>query len=530
MTGGSAATTRQRLQLVAAGALLAAALVVTNLALWLLSSRGLSLLVTIVSAAALVAAGALAGQVARARREAGQVLAAAAGLAALVAAMLIFLATLVLLLGRLPLRDEKPVLPAALAAAAVAALAFGPLRSRIRTATRRTGFGSRRTPDSVLEAFGDRAAREVPTEELLRQLAESLRDTYGLTGVEVWTRDGTGLTRLLSLPHRAAPLHRLAVDEADTLRRSGVAGESWLRLWLPRLLEGRGDAQVRVAPAGHGSELLAVLLVERPRDGERFRAAEERGLGELVRRLGVVLHNRALDATLQTTLDDLQHTNAELRASRSRLVSAADAERRRIERDIHDGAQQHLAALAVNLGLARQLLGDGSQEPEDVATVAALLEEMQTDVRETIAQVRDLAHGIYPPLLRQAGLPEALRAAATRSPNAVTVGVDGVEGRHEAEVEAALYFCALEALQNIAKHAPDAAATVRLTGGGGLLVLEVADDGPGYDVDAGREADGQGRQNMTDRVGAVGGTVRIETTPGAGTVVRAEVPVPVRAG
>jgi signal transduction histidine kinase len=152
----------------------------------------------------------------------------------------------------------------------------------------------------------------------------------------------------------------------------------------------------------------------------------------------------------------------------------------------------------------------------------------QADVRETIAQVRDLAHGIYPPLLRQAGLPEALHAAATRSPNAVTVEVDGVVARHEADVEAALYFCALEALQNIAKHAPDAAVTVRLAADAGLLVLEVADDGPGYEP--GRASDGQGRQNMTDRVGAVGGTVRLETRPGAGTVVRAEVPVPVRAG
>jgi signal transduction histidine kinase len=152
---------------------------------------------------------------------------------------------------------------------------------------------------------------------------------------------------------------------------------------------------------------------------------------------------------------------------------------------------------------------------------------MQADVRETIAQVRDLAHGIYPPLLRQAGLPDALRAVVQRSPNTVTVEIDGVDGRHEADVEAALYFCCLEALQNIAKHAPDATATVRLVGREGLLVLEVEDDGPGFDVAAG--ADGQGRQNMTDRVGAVGGAVAVETGPGRGTVVRAEVPVAVRA-
>ena len=130
-----------------------------------------------------------------------------------------------------------------------------------------------------------------------------------------------------------------------------------------------------------------------------------------------MLHNRALDAALQTTLDDLRTSNAELSASRSRLVSAADAERRRIERDIHDGAQQHLAALAVNLGLARDGLA-ATDSPDR----RGLLDEMQADVREPIAQVRDLAHGIYPPLLRQAGLPEALRAArgpqpATRSPS-----------------------------------------------------------------------------------------------------------------
>ena len=179
----------------------------------------------------------------------------------------------------------------------------------------------------------------------------------------------------------------------------------------------------------------------------------------------------------------------------------------------------------MNLGLARQLLGG---DPDDAAAVPGLLDEMQADVRETIAQVRDLAHGIYPPLLRQAGLPEALRAAATRSPNAVTVELAGVDGRQEPDVEAALYFCALEALQNIAKHAPDAAATVRLGTSSGLLVLEVEDDGPGYDP--GADAAGQGRQNMTDRVGAVGGTVRVDTVPGRGTVVRAQVPVPVRAG
>jgi signal transduction histidine kinase len=465
----------------------------------------------------------------------------ASAVAALAGAGLVFLAATVLVLGRLPTDPEQAVLPAAFAGALVAAVAFPPLRAGVTAATRRTATAGRRTPESVLEAFGDRAARAVPTEELLRQLAEALRDTYGLTGIEVWTRPehdaaAPALERLIAVPHRAAPVSRLGAVECDAMRRSGVAGEAWLRLWVPGLLEGRADAQVRVAPAVHGAELLALLVLERPRDGERFRAAEERALGETVRRLAVVLHNRALDAALQATLDDLRRTNDELRASRSRLVSAADAERRRIERDIHDGAQQHLAALAVNLGLARQLLGTGSEgskagagsngvaEPDDLAAVGDLLEEMQADVRETIAQVRDLAHGIYPPVLRQAGLPDALRAAAQRSPNQVAVEVDGVVGRQEPEVEAALYFCALEALQNVAKHAPSAAAVVRLGCVGDTLVLEVADDGPGYAPD-GAGTDGQGRQNMTDRLGAVGGSLTLDSGLGRGTRVRAEVPV-----
>jgi signal transduction histidine kinase len=290
-------------------------------------------------------------------------------------------------------------------------------------------------------------------------------------------------------------------------------------MWLPALLVGRGDAQVRVASVMYGSQLLGMFVVERQRESQTLRGGDERTLGELSRRLGVLLHNRALDAALQQSLDDLQRTNEELRASRHRLVSAADAERRRIERDIHDGAQQHLAALAVNLGLARQMLAD---EAEDVTAVRELLDELATGVRATIAEVRDLAHGVYPPLLRQSGLAEALRAAAQRAPVPVTLVADNVE-RESADVEAAVYFCTLEALQNAAKHAPEAAVTMRLTSTDEELTLEVTDDGPGFDPTE-ASATGQGRQNMTDRLGAVGGTVRWESTRGEGTRVVATIP------
>jgi signal transduction histidine kinase len=468
--------------------------------------------------AGLVAAGALAGTTTAVRREAARLLTLAGAVAGVAGATLLAVAVTVLVLGRLPHADEQALVVPAMVGAAAAALAYRPLRAAVSGATRRSTAGLRRTPDDVLQAFGDRAMRSAPVEELLRQLAESLRASLGLDTVEVWTGDNQGLARLLSVPHRGAPVTSLGPADVEVLRRAGVAGESWLALWLPQLLVGRGDAQVRIAPVGHGSDLLGVLVVERPRDGERFRSGDERTLGEVSRRLGIVLHNRALDAALQASLDDLRRTNAELRASRSRLVSAADAERRRIERDIHDGAQQHLAALAVNLGLARQLLAD---ETEDRSTVVDLLAEMTGDVRETIAQVRDLAHGIYPPLLRQAGLPDALRAAAQRSAVPVTVEADGI-GRRIPEVEAALYFCALEALQNVAKHAPGAAATVRLGDTADGLVLEVLDDGPGLAPAA--VGAGQGIQNMTDRLGAVGGTLRWESPPGGGTLLRAVVP------
>jgi signal transduction histidine kinase len=372
----------------------------------------------------------------------------------------------------------------------------------------------------VLEAFGDRAARGTPDEDLLRQLAEALRRELRLESAEVWTRSGDALQRLVAVPSGPAATTMLPGDDLAALRRAGVAGEAWLRTWLPQLVPGREDAQVRLAAARYGGDLLGLVLVQRPRAGERFTPAEERRLGDLVGRLGLALHNRQLDSALQATLDDLRRTNEELRASRTRLVAAADAERRRIERDIHDGAQQHLVALAVNLGLARDMLAD------DATAAAEVLADMAGDLKETIAQLRALAHGIYPPLLREAGLGEALRAAAGRSPQPVEV-VLGELARYGSDVESTVYFCCLEALANSAKHAAGATVRIELAETDGVLGFSVADDGPGYD--ARTTALGQGFQNMTDRLGAVGGTVSWTSSPGAGARVDGQVPVPVAA-
>jgi signal transduction histidine kinase len=369
--------------------------------------------------------------------------------------------------------------------------------------------------------MGDRAGRGVPLEELLLQLAEQLRASLQLRHVEVWTGDGTSLERLLSVPHRTSTLPALQGTALEALARTSVAGPAWLRTWLPDLLVDRDATEVRAVSARHAGGVLGLLVLERGPAAERFGEQDEQLLDEVGRRLGVLLHNRTLDAALTSVLDDLRRANDDLRASRARVVAAADGERRRIERDLHDGAQQHLVALAVNLGLAADLCRD---EP---AAAVELLEAGRQAVRETVQQLRDLAHGIYPTLLTDAGLGPALQAAAARSPSRVVVDVDDLPARGASDpgTDAALYFCVLEALQNAAKHAPGAA--VRVTGRreGHRMVLTVADDGPGLPAQPPAAAGGQGLQNLRDRMGAVGGAVSIGGGPGRGTVVTLSVPL-----
>jgi signal transduction histidine kinase len=215
-------------------------------------------------------------------------------------------------------------------------------------------------------------------------------------------------------------------------------------------------------------------------------------------------------------VERLARHDQEMRASRARIVAASDEARRRVERDLHDGAQQYLVLLELKLGLLTKAVAD---DPN----AAPLVAELRTDLARALADLRDLAHGIYPAVLESDGLPAALHVAAERSGLEVTVDADGV-ARSRPEVEAAVYFCCLEALQNAAKHAgADAHVDVRLARANGQLRFEVADDGAGYDVDSiGPSA---GLQNMADRIGALGGEVHIESAPGAGTTVQGSVPV-----
>jgi signal transduction histidine kinase len=353
-------------------------------------------------------------------------------------------------------------------------------------------------------------------DELLLQLAESLRKTLALTSAEVWTGTPELLERTISVPYRDPIKLPIGAKERPVVARAGVSGSAWVSVWLPALLEKRPAAQMRVASVTHSGELLGLIVVERPADGDVFAEEDDRMLTELARQVGLALHNVQLDSALQATLDEVRRANEDLQASRARIVATGDAERRKIERNLHDGAQQHLVALAVNLRLVRDLLTD---DPE---TAGEMLDQLAVDVKDTVQELRNLAHGIFPPLLMDSGLRDALRAAGTRSPLSVEVEADDV-GRYSSEVEAAIYFCCLEALQNAGKHAPEASVSVKVWEEAGNLRFEVRDDGPGFDVAAAKH--GHGYTNMSDRLGAIGGSVRWESAPGAGTTISGSVPI-----
>jgi signal transduction histidine kinase len=425
---------------------------------------------------------------------------------------------IVLGLGRVPTDRESTILLLSMAAAAVAALLYSPARARLATFSNRLVYGEQHAPDEAMRTFGSRLSRAIPLDELLLQLTESLRKSLGLEQAEVWTGSGGVLERTISVPARGRARLTLSGKEQPVVARAGVSGPAWLSIWLPQLLEGREDAIVRAVPAAHSGELLGLLVVQRSPEADQFTADDESMLAELARQVGLALHNVELDSALQESLEELKLQAEELRASRARVVAAGDAERRRIERDLHDGAQQHLVALAVTVRLARQL---ADRDPDQAKNV---LDQLGSDLQETVQEVRNLAHGIFPPLLMDQGLPAALEAAAARAALPTTVDAAGI-GRRSQELEAAVYFCCLEALQNAGKHAGDGAhATIRLREAEGKLLFEVADDGPGFDL-ASRAAKGHGFVNMSDRIGAIGGTLTVDSASGEGTRISGSVPL-----
>lgn len=268
--------------------------------------------------------------------------------------------------------------------------------------------------------------------------------------------------------------------------------------------------------------LIGTLLMRRsllrPVD-DLVEAATQVGAGDL----DVVVPPRAEDELGQLThrfnrmVEDLRRQRDELRSAQARIVSSADAARRQIERDLHDGAQQRLVLLDLKLSLAERL------RETDPSAANTALAELRDDLKQALRELRDLAHGIYPAVLENEGLQAALGEAAAGSPIPTRVESDGA-GRYPAELEAAIYFCCLEALQNAAKHAGGGArATIRLSQRDSVLRFTVADNGAGFDTT--KAQTNAGLQNMSDRIGALGGNLTVDSKPGAGVTVTGTIPL-----
>jgi len=366
-------------------------------------------------------------------------------------------------------------------ATAIVAIAFQPLRTRARRFADRVVYGKRATPYEVLSEFSDRMATSYSTEEVLPRMAQILGEGLGARKAGVWLRVGSEVRLLATWPHSDGEVtgtEPIAAVEAGALPGSD-----------------------RTFPVRHQGELLGALTVAMP-SAEPITPSKEKLAGDLASQAGLVLRNVRLIE--------------EVRASRQRLVAAQDEERRRIERNLHDGAQQQLVALAVKLGLARTV----NQRDHDRAN--QMLEVLQSDAQGALENLRDLARGIYPPLLADQGLVAAVSAQARKAPLPIEVETDGL-GRYPQEAEAAVYFCCLEAMQNVAKYAGATVVRVHLEARDGDLAFEVTDDGKGFDPE--RTPTGAGLQNMADRLAALGGSLEVRSQPGQGTTVSGRLPV-----
>jgi signal transduction histidine kinase len=411
--------------------------------------------------------------------------------ALVVAGLLVFVGTVyvatVLGGGVLIGHTSSPDTRLSILATLVVALGLGPVQTALQKVARRVVTGERELPYDVLSRFSA-SVMQSHDEEVPATMARVLAEGTGAVWAQVWLLVGDAPVLAATWPEGAADGPYVPASAGSTP-------------------DGQRTLLVRLA----GETLGALRIQERPH--QPLTPVERRLFDGLATQAGLVLHGARLRAELARRLEELSLRADELRASRGRVVEAQDTERRRLERDIHDGAQQHLVALAVNLRLAQTL---SETAPEAAAKVISEQVEATDLAIETLV---DLSRGIYPGALSEHGIGPALGTATATATTPVEV-VDQTQGRFDPEVELAIYFCCLEAIQNALKHAGASYLRVTLGVEDGELLATVADDGTGFDVAT--TPDGSGLTNMRDRLDAVGGRITVESSA-EGTLVTARV-------
>ncbi|GAB1640625.1 sensor histidine kinase [Krasilnikovia sp. MM14-A1259] len=438
----------------------------------------------------------------------------------------------------------------AIVALAVVAAAAEPVRERLRALANRLVFGQRLTPREAMRTLADRLEHAAYADELA-ELTDVVVAGTRCAGAQLWLITDARLLLVASAPATASGPGRPGADTradpdpgastvgdprpaagtvGDPCRDSGTLGDSrrdgaTLSEPGPGLAADPGEAMAEYRaltgadlcfPVTHEGDLLAVLALRLPA-GVTLPRAELRLIGDLAGHAGLLVANARLTADLARQVDLVTRQAEDLRRSRLQVVAAHDDERRHLERDLHDGAQQELVALLIQLQTLQRATADGALPAGRVAPLRRTL----AATRATLAQI---CTGNPPDVLTAAGLAAALDAAtAPAATSGLHLSVDvRLPARPAPDVETALYFCALEAIQNATKHAHARRITVRVDRDGADVVLAVTDDGTGFDP--ARAAPGSGLSNLVDRLAVLGGTAQIASAPGAGTTLTCRVP------
>jgi signal transduction histidine kinase len=372
----------------------------------------------------------------------------------------------------------EPNLALSVLATVIVAIAFQPARARVQRLANRLVYGTRATPYEVLAELSHRLGDAIDAAAVVPEMARIVTEGTGAVTAEVWLVVGS-------------ELHRVSSSSPNEHRRETVpmAGGQ-----LPNLPKASHTVSIR-----HQGQLLGAITLTMP-PGRALTRTEDRLLNDLAAQGGLVLSNVRLVE--------------EVKASRKRIVSAQDEERRRLERDIHDGVQQRLLALSLALKMTANQVGHDSPE-----AMVDSLDDAAKEALETLAELRRLARGIHPAIVTEGGLVAALESLAERTPLPVDMRVPDTE-RFPTAVEVTVYYVVAEALTNAVKHAAASTLTVDLARSDGRILVTVIDDGSG----GATPSPGSGLSGLEDRVAALGGLLQIDSPLGGGTRIKAEIP------